>query len=117
MSQLNVNAIYDAAGGDSVDVFSENAAKVWVDWNDSAGTPTIATDFGVASLTDEGTGDVSVVFDTAFTSANYAVSIASSNYCEVINAQATGSCRVKFANTTPTFQDTGSCCVVIFGDQ
>lgn len=57
-----------------------SAAKAWVKWNGN--TNTIDTDFGVASITDSATGDFTIVFDTAFSSANYAA-------CGMSNANGT----------------------------
>jgi hypothetical protein len=48
-------------------------AKAWLTF-DGTGTPAIAEDYGVSSLTDNGTGDWTVNFDTAFSAtANYGV--------------------------------------------
>lgn len=49
------------------------AAKVWCSY-EMVGTATIRGDEGVASLTDNGTGDATLTFDTAFADTNYGVS-------------------------------------------
>ena len=48
------------------------AAKAWVKFTVSGGTPSIADDFNVASLTDHGTGDISVNFTNNMANTNYA---------------------------------------------
>jgi len=44
--------------------------KAWVNFN-GTGTVAIRSDYGVASITDNGTGEYTVNYDTAFSSANY----------------------------------------------
>jgi len=45
--------------------------KRFVMWDASSGVPVIQKAYGVASLTDNGTGDVTVVFDSAEADATY----------------------------------------------
>ena len=45
--------------------------KAWVKFNAVSGTPTINSSYNVTSLTDNGTGDVTVNFTTAMSNANY----------------------------------------------
>lgn len=52
---------------------STGAAKAWVNFN-GTGTVAINTSFNVTSITDNNTGDYTINFTTAFSSANYAVS-------------------------------------------
>jgi hypothetical protein len=52
--------------------YHPSAAKAWLQFAVSGGTPTINTSCNVASLTDHGTGDFTVNFTTAFSSVNYA---------------------------------------------
>jgi hypothetical protein len=47
--------------------------KAWVSFDASSGTPTIDSSFNVASITDHGTGEFTVVFTTAFADTKYAV--------------------------------------------
>jgi hypothetical protein len=50
--------------------------KAWVYFK-GTGTVTINADYGVSSITDVGTGQYTVNFDTAFSSANYAWALSS----------------------------------------
>lgn len=52
-----------------------SAAKAWVNWDSSSAVPTInGTAYNVTSLTDNGQGDVTVVFTNALPSTNYCLS-------------------------------------------
>lgn len=46
-------------------------AKAWAQILISGGTPSIVSSHNIASITDNGTGDVTLTFTTAFSSANY----------------------------------------------
>ena len=47
-------------------------AKAWVNFN-GTGTPAIRDSFNVSSITDNGTGDYTINFTTAFPDANYSL--------------------------------------------
>lgn len=53
--------------------FHPSAAKTWIFWN-ATGTPAINANFNVSSITDNGVGDQTINFTTAFSSVNYNVS-------------------------------------------
>lgn len=95
MSQLNVDTLKDRLGADQPDIVG--AAKAWVNFN-GTGTVAIRDDFNVDSITDNGTGDYTLNFTTAFASANYSfqcTSILSNGYTSNIRtAPATTSLRV-----------------------
>jgi hypothetical protein len=69
MSTLRVNTLQNAAG--TSDPAISGAAKAWVNFN-GTGTVAIRASFNVSSITDNGTGDYTVNFTTAFADANYA---------------------------------------------
>ena len=50
---------------------SPGVAKAWVRFNVSGGAPSIVASYNVTSITDNGVGDFTVNFTTAFSSANY----------------------------------------------
>jgi hypothetical protein len=64
MSTLQVGTIKNASG---VEVYT---AKAWVNFN-GTGTVAIRASGNVSSITDNGTGDYTVNFTTAFADANY----------------------------------------------
>ena len=47
-------------------------AKAWVVFDGTAGSPTAAAGYNIASITKNGTGDYTINFTTSFSSANYA---------------------------------------------
>jgi hypothetical protein len=71
MSTLKVNNITDTSGG-STNLTVPNTAKAWVNFN-GTGTVAIRASFNVSSITDNGTGQYTVNFTTAFTDANYSI--------------------------------------------
>jgi len=82
--------------------FHQSAAKAWVDFT-GTGTPTRQAYYNVSSITDNGTGDYTINFTTAFSSANYvAVGSCETTSSGSLNAftnvdnggRAAGSCRV-----------------------
>jgi hypothetical protein len=71
MSTLIVTNVTDTSGG-STNLTVPNTAKAWVNFN-GTGTVAIRANFNVSSITDNGTGDYTTNFTTAFTDANYSV--------------------------------------------
>lgn len=59
--------------------YHPGVAKAWCYVTLSGGTPTLAASHNVTSITDNGTGDYSINFTTAFSSASYASIFQSSN--------------------------------------
>lgn len=129
MSTLKVTTIQDTAGSHtstSSDIF-DGRAKAWINFNGAAATSpfTIANGgirdaFNVTSVTDNGTGDHTINFTTAF---------ADTNYCWVIgllqgaspNIGITGGELSRTAGTLrlrntqySTNADIGTVCVVVF---
>lgn len=94
----------------AIDANADGAVKAWVNFN-GAGTVSIRDSFNVSSITDNGTGDYTINFDTALADANYAT-VASCLKAggtdlrlsgALIISVSTGSVRVRTGNT-----DTGS---------
>ena len=104
--------------------YHASAAKAWVNFN-GTGTPAIRASSNVTSLTDNGTGDYSVNFTTAFSSANYAAVItAGENTIEwgiilfsPTTPFAAGACRFITCTPANTLVDTAYICAAFFGDQ
>jgi len=86
MSTLKVTNIQDTAGGNSStseEIYS-GRAKAWVNFDGTLVTnPGSATgiraDYNVNSITDNGPGDYTVTFTTAFADANYTMTSSSAN--------------------------------------
>ena len=81
MSTLRLTTISNQTGSSSVpsETVINGSAKAWVNFN-GTGTVAIRASFNVSSITDNGTGNYTVNFTTAFADANYAFSFASNNY-------------------------------------
>jgi hypothetical protein len=73
MSTLKVTTLQNLSG---TEVYT---AKAWVNFN-GTGTVAIRASGNVSSITDNGTGDYTVNFTTALSTANYSATTASQNY-------------------------------------
>jgi len=98
-----------------------SAAKAWAYIENTGGTPSITLGYNAASVTDNGTGDVSVNFTTNFSTGVFAsvatagVMAANNRTCQIIS-QAVGSVRVLVRDSTGTGEDQDFS-VACFGDQ
>jgi len=99
--------------------------KAWVNFN-GTGTIAIRADYGVASLTDHGgSGEYSITFDTAFSSANYCAigicdrTINTTHGTEGIQTVTfgTGAFRFICASSVPTATDQEYVAIAFWGDQ
>ena len=79
MSTLKVTTVQDTSAGNSSTTaqIAQGRAKAWINFN---GTGTIAArdSFNVSGITDNGTGQYTVTFDTDFANINYAIALTSS---------------------------------------
>jgi hypothetical protein len=57
--------------------FHPSAAKAWAKISVSGGTPNLDAGYNIASISDDATGVVTLTYTTSFSSANYAVGLAS----------------------------------------
>ena len=87
-------------------LYRDNICKGWGHVSVSGGTPTLNADYNVTSVTDSGVGELTVTWETDFTSANYALlpggrGPAGSDHIvfdiDADNAPGTGSCRLTAA--------------------
>jgi len=78
MSTLKVNTVqHNTTGFNNVVQFTDGAGtengtlcRAWVNFN-GTGTVAIRDDFNAGSITDNGTGDYTITFDSAFANADY----------------------------------------------
>lgn len=99
-----------------------SAAKAWAYVTTSGGTPTLQASQNVASITDTGTGILTVTFTTAFSSTNYATlatlnSVGSQEITAVISSKSTTALTVTVQNAAETWVDPDAYSIVCFGDQ
>ena len=99
-------------------------AKAWVVFDGTAGSPSAASSYNVASITKNGTGDYTINFTNAMPNANYAVDITVSNASgdgatrggavSATNVPTTGAVRILTGSTTAsTLLDRSRISVVI----
>ena len=70
MSTLKADTIQSTGGG-AATLTKQSAAKTWVNFDGTASGAAARDSFNVSGMTDNGTGDYSVNFISAFNSANY----------------------------------------------
>tara|TARA_R110000765_G_scaffold314489_2_gene407301 strand:- start:261 stop:653 length:393 start_codon:yes stop_codon:yes gene_type:complete len=109
MSTLKVTTVQDTSAGNSSTTaqIAQGRAKAWINFN---GTGTIAArdSFNVSGITDNGTGQYTVTFDTDFANINYAIALTSSTDNGTPN---TGGSTCVDQDTLPTV---GACkCIVL----
>jgi hypothetical protein len=101
------------------------AARAWVQFSNTAGTPSINESGNVSSITDEGVGRYTVNFATAMPDANYSTAITCGDdsttqlmyglgISTFTPSITTTSCRFYTSNATPTFQDKDDNSFVVF---
>lgn len=133
MSTLKVNTIQDTSGADSStpNQIQQGRAKAWVVFT-GVTTTTIGDDYFVSSLTDNGTGDTTINFDSALSNANYGAFITTNGNATgtqtggVISSSASASAPTTKTTTAlrintgltsgGTNVDMHTVCVSIFGD-
>ena len=120
MSTLKVATIQDTSGNNSStpEQVAQGRAKAWVLFN-GKNTVAIRDSFNVTSLTDNGTGDYTITFTTAMSSANYAVAGAigdEGNATAVPENFATSSIGYQTKYTGTLFADYAYVSVIVFGD-
>jgi hypothetical protein len=118
-SPPNIETITD---DDATTAVEEKLVKAWV-MADGTGTAAIQDSFNVSSITDNGTGDYTVTFDTDFANAFYATAgLAMSTATQGIQlrkqntAQVVGSINIEVLNTAGTNGDAEFSLMAI-GDQ
>jgi hypothetical protein len=69
---LTISTLSDGTNSTSATNCIQGSAKAWVNFN-GTGTVAIRASYNVSSITDNGTGDYTINFATAFSNTNYAV--------------------------------------------
>ena len=74
MSTIKVTNIQDTSGGNqsTSEEIAQGRSKAWINF-DGSGTVSIRDSFNVSTLTDNGTGDYTITFDTALSNNDYAL--------------------------------------------
>ena len=137
MGTINVNAIDKESGSELVlggsgtqvtlhasatssgFVTDGSLTKGWIQFN-GTGTIAIGDSFNVTSITDKGTGNYTVTWDTDFANATYSVvgMALGSQTVVSIESQVVGSCDIyTFLATTGGATDMTNVCLIAVGDQ
>lgn len=104
---------------------SPYAAKAWVVFDGSAGTPdSTKAHAGVSSITDNGVGDYTINWANAFASTNYAYAISGERAASalfgdpgvVVGGQAAASLRIGTYNNAGNLEDYPKISVIAFGE-
>ncbi len=120
-SELRVNTLKDASGNNSVAMtyVANGSAKVYLLSNSGAAA---SASLNVSGMTDNGTGDYTTSFSSAFGSTNYAHSLSPSKETGDVTvgtnivSRLAGSLRNECARDDSTKTDSGSFCASMFGD-
>lgn len=88
--------------------------KGWCSFT-GTGTPAIRDSLNVSGLTDNGTGDYTVTWDTDFADTTYCVVVSSSAFATKIQSVAAGSVRVETFNSAGSNEDAGYVSVMAIG--
>jgi hypothetical protein len=124
MEAASSNAVFSAPSNQQ---FHPSAAKAWVIYDTRTGAAAISASYNVSSITDNGTGDVTVNFTSPFSSANYAFVGSGSGTGAGANslvigddstfAKATNAFRCVWRSQNGTATDANYCSLVFYGDQ
>ena len=107
-------------------LYRDNICKGWANVSVSGGTPTLNADYNVTSITDAGVGELTVTWETDFSSANYAVvatvrpAAGNDHFLAAVNESAalsTGSCSINCATGGNVLSDPQLYCIVAYGAQ
>ena len=124
MSTLRTSNIQDTSGGNNStpEEIGLGRAKAWINFNGDD-TPTARESYNVSSITDNATGDYTLNFTNAMSSANFAfaVSVGDGNHTSATRAlnyiaSTTTSLQLLAESSNGTNSDEPNICVVVFGD-
>lgn len=117
----NITTVKSLRTDDGTDY--RDTAKAWINFN-GTGTAAINESFNVASITDNGQGDYTVTFTTAFADTNYSyvgtagTAGSESGFVVTPFAKASSSARIKVRQTdNQAITDVSEINLVFFGDQ
>ena len=121
--QIIVNSSADGVDVGTGGINQARISKAWVNFN-GTGTVAIRDSYNVSSITDNGTGDYSVVFSTAMSNANYCTNMNSGDKAVVwgipiydgVSNYTTSLCRFVTQDPSDTPQDNPIVCASFFGN-
>jgi hypothetical protein len=120
MSKVKTNELANVADTESVPIGDviNGSARAWVNF-DGTGTVAIRDSYNVSSITDNGTGNYIVNFDTPMPDANYAVS-ASGDFTGVTatvgNSKTTSEVNIRYYTSNGSATDSPQMSAAIHGN-
>jgi hypothetical protein len=78
MSTIHTNTVETSSGG-AVTLTNQSAAKAWVSFANTSGTPASLKSINLASITDSGVGHYGLNLTNAFTDNEYCVTLSASS--------------------------------------
>lgn len=124
MSTLKTSNIQDTSGNNNStpEEIGKGRAKAWVNF-DGENTPTAREAYNVSSITDNATGNYTLNFTNAMSSADFAYTFASgdgnhSSATRALNfmSSTTTSLQILSESSNGTNSDESHICIVVFGD-
>jgi len=109
-NSANANFQFNSGYGS---VATAYGCRAWVNFNGS-GTVAIRASGNVQSITDNGTGDYTVVFTTALTDANYAIMQFNNVGGGYVGTRAAANCAIGTLNTAAAAADAATCMISVF---
>lgn len=97
--------------------YHPGVAKAWVRFDGTATSVTSGAAYNVTSITDNGTGNYTVFWTTAFSSSNYAVDVSSNLNNSRIASVSSNSAQVICLDLSGTAADASIVSIIAFGDQ
>ena len=97
--------------------YHPGAAKGWVRFDGSAASVTSGAAYNVSHITDNGTGNYTVFWSTAFSSANYAVDASTNLANSRVASISSNSAQVICLDLSGTAADASIISMIAFGDQ
>ena len=121
--QILINSTADGVAIGTGGINQARISKAWVNFN-GTGTVAIRDSYNVSSITDNGTGDYSVVFSTAMSNANYCTNMNSGDKAVVwgiplfdgVSNYTTSLCRFLTQHPSDFGQDNPIVCASFFGN-
>ncbi len=124
MSTLKTSNIQDISGGNNStpEEIGKGRAKAWINFSGDD-TPTSRESYNVSSITDNATGNYTLNFTNAMSTANFAfaVAVGDGNHTSTTRSMSymsssTTSLQVLAESSNGTNSDESHICVVVFGD-
>jgi len=124
MSTLKTSNIQDTSGNNNStpEEIGKGRAKAWINFN-GENTPTARESYNVSSITDNATGDYTLNFTNAMSSADFAfaVSVGDGNHTSTVRglsyqSSTTTSLQLLAESSNGNNIDEPNICVVVFGD-